>query len=206
MPNHSYSYIRVMKSMSTPDFSADVEACVKTLQTGGVILYPTDTIWGLGCDPRNAAAVARIFELKRRPPSKSILLLAADEKQVEDLVGELPEGMEEQISAAGKPLTIVYPHAAGLAEGVCAADGSVGIRIPEDDFCHALTEAFGGALTSTSANISEQAFDGSFQDVPESIREGVDYVVNWKQEVKEFGEPSRIVKWMGEGEWKLIRP
>ena len=190
--------------MDIPYFD-DVSACLQALRAGGVILYPTDTIWGLGCDPRNADAVRRLFSLKQRPPEKSVLLLAAGMEQVEMVAGEIPAGTEAQISGSDRPLTIIYPNADGLAHGVCAEDGSVGIRIPDDPFCKALTEAYGFPITSTSANLSNQPFDGSFSDVPSAIVEGADHVVVWRRAAKVDRRPSRIVKWMGAGEWLVIR-
>lgn len=186
-------------------FTEDLSKCLETLWGGGVILYPTDTIWGLGCDPRNADAVRRLFELKQRPPEKSLLLLAADKVQVEAVVREMPPGVEEAIEASEKPLTIIYPAKVGLAPGVCAQDGSVGIRIPADPFCLALTEAFGFPITSTSANLSDQAFNGSFRNVHPSIVEGADHAVGWRRGDKMSSVPSRIVKWNPPREWIVIR-
>lgn len=187
------------------DWELEIEACLQCLDSGGVLLYPTDTIWGLGCDPRNGEAVKRLFELKGRPADKSLILLASSLEQVRGIAGEVPELiLEESLSA--RPTTVVYPSSTALAPGVAAADGSVAIRIAQDPFCKALTAAFGMPITSTSANLSGQAFAGSFADVAEPIVAGADYVVRWRQAEKISAQPSRILKLSPDGKVQVLRP
>jgi L-threonylcarbamoyladenylate synthase len=183
----------------------EIEECLDCLRRGGVLLYPTDTIWGLGCDPRNAEAVTNLFELKGRPADKSLILLAGNVDQVKAIVGDIPNAILPEL-ATDRPTTIVYPSCITLAPGVAGADGSVAIRIAKDPFCQALAAAYGFPIVSTSANISGQAFAGSFADIDRSIIAGADKVVSWRQTEKIVAQPSRILKVLDDGKVQLIRP
>lgn len=194
---------------------------VQTLRQGGVILYPTDTIWGLGCDATNPEAVKRIYEIKRRDDSKSLVLLACDLDQIARYVKEIPPMAIDLVEVNDKPMTLIYPGALTypapaegeapkadkyhLAYNAVAADGTVGIRIPLMDFCKRMAEKLGKPVVSTSANISGQASPKKFKDIPEKITSAVDYIVDPRIEATSTGEASQIIKIGLRGEIEIIR-
>ena len=194
---------------------------VQTLRQGGVILYPTDTIWGLGCDATNPEAVKRIYEIKRRDDSKSLVLLACDLDQIARYVKEIPPMAIDLVEVNDKPMTLIYPGALTypapaegeapkadkyhLAYNAVAADGTVGIRIPLMDFCKRMAEKLGKPVVSTSANISGQASPKKFKDISEEIVEAVDYVVDARLEAGASGVASQIIKIGLDGEVEIIR-
>lgn len=184
----------------------DVTKALATLKAGGTILYPTDTIWGIGCDAANAAAVAAVYQLKHRAASKSLIVLVADMEMLERYVGSVACRTAEAFACAERPTTVIYPSARGLAVGVAANDGSVGIRIAQHPFCAALTNALGGAIVSTSANISGHPQHGKgLANVEEEIRNSVDYVVNERQDTAKGGAASRIVRIRPDGMVEIVR-
>ncbi len=185
--------------------ASEIEAAVKVLKDGGVILYPTDTIWGIGCDATNADAVARVYELKQRSESKSLVTLVSDADMIGKYVKEIPETAINLIEVNDKPMTIIYPGATGLADNVIAEDGSVGIRIPKSDFCVRMIRKFHKPVVSTSANISGQPAPASYEDIPVEIIEGVDYVVDPYLEEGSTGEASQIIKVGLHNEIEIIR-
>lgn len=176
----------------------DIKKACEVLQSGGIILYPTDTIWGIGCDATNEAAVQRIYELKQRVDNKAMLLLIDNPVKLETYVSEVPEIAWELINVADKPLTIIYPKAKNLASNLLADDGSVGIRITCEEFSRRLCERFRKPLVSTSANISGSLSPANFEEISWAIREGVDYIVSYRQEDKSKAQPSGIIK-LGKG-------
>lgn len=194
---------------------------IQTLRQGGVILYPTDTIWGLGCDATNPEAVKRIYEIKRRDDSKSLVLLACDLDQIARYVKEIPPMAIDLVEVNDKPMTLIYPGAVTypapadgeapkadkyhLAYNAVAADGTVGIRIPLMDFCKRMAEKLGKPVVSTSANISGQASPKKFKDIPEEITSVVDYIVDPRIEATSTGEASQIIKIGLRGEVEIIR-
>jgi L-threonylcarbamoyladenylate synthase len=194
---------------------------VQTLRQGGVILYPTDTIWGLGCDATNPEAVKRIYEIKRRDDSKSLVLLACDLDQIARYVKEIPPMAIDLVEVNDKPMTLIYPGALTypapaegeapksdkyhLAYNAVAADGTVGIRIPLMDFCKRMAEKLSRPVVSTSANISGQASPKKFKDIPEEITSAVDYIVDPRIEATSTGEASQIIKIGLDGEVEIIR-
>ncbi len=194
---------------------------IQTLRQGGVILYPTDTIWGLGCDATNPEAVKRIYEIKRRDDSKSLVLLACDLDQIARYVKEIPPMAIDLVEVNDKPMTLIYPGALTypapaegeapksdkyhLAYNAVAADGTVGIRIPLMDFCKRMAEKLGKPVVSTSANISGQASPKKFKDIPEEITSVVDYIVDPRIEATSTGEASQIIKIGLDGEVEIIR-
>lgn len=167
---------------------------IEVLKAGGVILYPTDTVWGLGCDATNKESVDKIFKIKQRSESKSLVVLAANEAMLNRYVPVVPEAAWNLIEVTDKPLTIVYPGVKGIAVNAVAEDGSVGIRIPQDDFCNKLIFKFNKPIVSTSANISGQPFPQSFRDINPAILEAVDHVVNLRQDEISNAQPSSIIK------------
>lgn len=184
---------------------------VETLRKGGVILYPTDTVWGIGCDATNAEAVQKVYEIKKRPDSKSLVLLASDLDMVARYVREIPEMALQLVEVNDRPMTIIYPDAMtgvecrGLAENVVAEDGSIGIRIPTVDFCRNLVHRFGRPVVSTSANISGEPTPRKFADIPQQIRDAVDYIFDPSLERQSTGSASSIIKVGLDGTIAIIR-
>ena len=173
---------------------------------GGIILYPTDTIWGIGCDATNEDAVKRVYEIKKRIDSKALIVLVDKPVKVEFYVREVPEIAWNLIDVADKPLTIVYPNARNLATNVLADDGSVGIRITQETFSRKLCERFRKAIVSTSANISGQPAPTNFNEISDEIKQAVDYVVTYRQDDPYQPSPSSVI-WIGEGGViKILRP
>ena len=175
-------------------FSNDIEKCLEVLRTGGIILYPTDTIWGIGCDATNEAAIDRIFELKKRADSKAMIVLVADERDVYKYVAHPDPSVFDYIKSSDRPTTVIFDGAIGLADHVVAEDGSIGIRICKDEFCRHLIKRLQRPLVSTSANKSGTPAPATFRDVALDIREGVDYVVNYRRDDERIAEPSAIVR------------
>lgn len=186
---------------------------LRVVREGGTILYPTDTVWGLGCDATNAAAVARIFEIKQRADSKSLVLLASDLDMVAKYVKEIPSIAIDLVEVNDAPMTIIYPGAIcsetgdkwHLAATCVAADGTVGIRIPLADWCKQLVYKLGRPLVSTSANISGEPTPQRFSDIPEEIKQAVDFVVPPSADTASTGRASQILKVGLRGEIEIIR-
>ena len=183
----------------------DIENALTILKQGGIMLYPTDTIWGIGCDATNEMAVQRIFNLKKRSDSKSMLVLIDDANRLYQYVYEIPEIAWEIIEAADSPLTIIYPSAKNLAKNLIAEDHSIGIRITKDEFCKQLIQRFKKPIVSTSANISSEPSPRNFAEINRIIKDEVDYVVQWKQHDTSHKKPSGIIKLGVRGEIKIIR-
>jgi L-threonylcarbamoyladenylate synthase len=186
-------------------FEEDIKESLNTLRNGGVILYPTDTVWGLGCDATNSAAVEKIFKIKSREEGKSLLVIVNSEQMIDRYVMEVPEIAYELMSVSDTPLTIIYPSGKNLASGVCASDGSVGIRICMDDFCNELISRFRKPIISTSANLSGSPTPGNFTEIEESIIGMVDYVVNYRQDDRQKQTASPVIKIGSNGTIKIIR-
>ena len=211
-----------MEKKSAPKpYAEELDKVLKVLKSGGVILYPTDTVWGLGCDATDPEAVAKIYAIKHRSDSKALVLLAADMDQVGRYVKEIPEMAVQLVEVNDKPMTLIYPGAiAGkapaegqeavadkhfLAYNVVAEDDTVGIRIPMMDFCRDLCYRLGRPIVSTSANISGEATPKTFSDISEDILGAVDYVVDKKLESGATGLASQIIKIGLHGEVQIIR-
>ena len=190
----------------TPLFNADIEACLTVLESGGLILYPTDTIWGIGCDATNEDAVAKIFALKNRPDSKALIVLIADERSLLQYVASPHIEVFDYIQGVSKPTTIIYENAIGLAGNLLAEDGSVGIRICADEFCKHLIKRFRKPIVSTSANVSGFPPPKVFSDIDIAVKEGVDYVVHYRQDDMTPLEPSAVVKCNKDGSFTILRP
>ncbi len=162
----------------TPQFNTDIEACLRVLESGGLILYPTDTIWGIGCDATNESAVEKIFALKKRIETKALIVLIADERSLLQYVASPHIEVFDYIQGVSKPTTIIYENAIGLAGNLLAEDGSVGIRICADEFCKHLIKRYRKPIVSTSANVSGFPPPKVFSDIDIAIKEGVTYVVH----------------------------
>ena len=184
----------------------DIEACLTVLNNGGLILYPTDTVWGIGCDPTNEKAVAKIYELKNRNEQKSMIILLADEQEILKYTDNPLLTVFDYIKGTNKPVTVIYSHAKNLAPNLINADGSIGIRVVKDDFCKRLITAFGKPLVSTSSNVSGYPAPGVFNDIDIKIKNGVDYIVQHRQDDVTAASPSAIVKLNADGSLTIIRP
>lgn len=183
----------------------DINKAVKVLENGGLILYPTDTIWGIGCDATNTEAVKKIYSLKEREDTKSMLILIDTEIRLQQYVKDVPEIAWELLEASDKPLTIIYPGARNLAENLVAEDGSIGIRIPNHDLCLRLIAKFRKPLVSTSANLSNETSPRTFHEISEEIKSKVDYIVSHQQENTMPGRASSIIKLKMNGEFSILR-
>ena len=190
----------------TPLFNTDIEACLRVLESGGLILYPTDTIWGIGCDATNEAAVEKIFALKKRIETKALIVLIADERSLLQYVASPHIEVFDYIQGVSKPTTIIYENAIGLAGNLLAEDGSVGIRICADEFCKHLIKRFRKPIVSTSANVSGFPPPKVFSDIDIAVKEGVDYVVHYRQDDMTPLEPSAVVKYNKDGSFTILRP
>jgi L-threonylcarbamoyladenylate synthase len=177
------------------DFIPDIDRCLEVLKSGGVILYPTDTVWGLGCDATNAAAVRKIFTIKKRAESKSMIVLLADERDLLQYVTAPDPEIFNYLDNVHKPTTVIYNDVIGLADEVMNTDGSVGMRIVKDDFCRHLIKRFRKPIVSTSANISGESAPRIFSEVDNVIKGAVDYKVQWRQTDNEAKQPSAVVRW-----------
>jgi len=186
-------------------FEEDIKDSLITLRKGGIILYPTDTIWGLGCDPTNPSAIEKIFRIKSREPGKSLLILVDGETMLERYVNEVPEIAWELTSVSDDPLTIIYPAGKNLASGVCSDDGSIGIRICHDEFCSELIRRFRKPIVSTSANISGKPSPENFSEIDPSVIEKVDYVVKHRQDDMRKFSSSPVIILGADSTIKIIR-
>ena len=175
------------------------------MAAGGLILYPTDTIWGIGCDATNEEAVRRVYELKRRSDHKAMLLLLDSSAKLNYYVQDVPDVAWDLIELADSPLTVIYSGARNVAPNLLAEDGSVGIRITQEEFSHKLCERFRKPLVSTSANVSGEASPANFEEISETIKEGVDYIVRYRQDDLSKAVPSHIIKLGAGGLVKIIR-
>lgn len=187
------------------DFEDDILNCLHILKTGGLILYPTDTVWGIGCDATNAQAVARIFSLKQRPDSKSMIVLVADERDVLQYTAAPDLAVFDFLETTDKPTTVIYEGAIGLAENLLADDGSIAIRICRDEFCRQLIKRFRKPIVSTSANISGGTPTSVFNEIKTEIKSGVDYMVKYRQQDLKKAVPSSVIRWQG-GRPEVLRP
>lgn len=186
-------------------FEKDVIACLEVLKNGGTILYPTDTIWGIGCDATSEVAVDKIYKLKNRPDSKSLIILVADERDLLQYVSSPDPAVFDFIQEQTRPTTIIFEGAIGLPDNLVAEDCSIAIRIVQDEFCRHLIKRLRKPLVSTSANISGAPSPKNFTEVSEKIKAGVDYVVQWRQEDVSEAQPSQIIKWDNDGTVTVIR-
>lgn len=186
-------------------FREEIKRACDVLYRGGVILYPTDTVWGIGCDATNEAAVRRVYEIKKRVDSKAMLVLVDSDVKVDFYVREVPDVAWDLIELASKPLTIIYDGARNLASNLLAEDGSVGIRVTSEEFSKQLCFRFRKAIVSTSANVSGNPSPRCFSEIDDEIKNAVDYVVGVRQDEPAGAAPSSIIKLGAHGEVKVIR-
>lgn len=186
-------------------FEKDIEQCLAVLRNGGIILYPTDTVWGIGCDATNTKAVQKIYDLKQRPDEKAMIVLLADEREVVQFVASPDLSVFDYLQQVTKPTTVIYEGAIGMADNLIGSDGSIAIRICNEQFCKHLIKRFRKPIVSTSANISGQPTAKLFSEIDYEIKKGVDYVVGFRQDDKTIAAPSSVIKWIN-GEAVVIRP
>ncbi len=183
----------------------DIEKCLDILRQGGVILYPTDTIWGLGCDATNEAAIEKVYKIKQRSDSKAMLVLLENENLLPSYIKEVPEIAWDLIDVGEKPLTIIYPGAKNLAPNLIAEDGSIGIRITREEFTARLIQKFRKPIVSTSANISGEPAPANFGEITEKVKMSVDYIVQYRQDDYSRSSSSGIIKLDVTGQFQIIR-
>jgi L-threonylcarbamoyladenylate synthase len=186
-------------------FDEDLKQSLDVLKSGGIILYPTDTIWGLGCDATNREAVEKIFAIKAREEGKSLIVLVNGMVMLERYVKEVPRIAYELTEVSDTPLTIIYPEGKNFAEGVCSSDGSVGIRICREEFCNELISRFRKPIVSTSANLSGKSAPANFGEVEKVIIEAADYTVKYRQHDRQKSSASPVIKVEYDDSFKIIR-
>lgn len=187
------------------NFTEDVENCLQALRSGGTILYPTDTIWGLGCDATNDAAVKKIYSIKQRQESKALIVLLADEREIIKYVAQPDLRVFEYLQNTTQPTTVIYKGAIGLAGNLIAADGSIAIRLVKDEFCRNLIRRFKKPIVSTSANISGLPAPPFFSAIDNEVKQAVDYVVNYRRDDETPKQPSSVIFWNDDGTVKVLR-
>lgn len=183
----------------------DIHKALTVLKAGGIILYPTDTIWGIGCDATNEAAVRKIYQLKQREETKSMLVLVDNADRIGRYIKEMPEIAQQLLEVNDKPMTIIYPGAFNLAANLINEEKTIGIRVAQDEFCQKLIWKLNRPLVSTSANISGQPAPAIFSEISDEIKNGVDYVVTWRQDDMEKSAPSSIIKVGLGGQIEIVR-
>lgn len=186
------------------DFTKEINNCIEVLTKGGLILYPTDTVWGIGCDATNETAVKKAYELKQREDSKALICLVANDAMLERHVEKVPEVAYDILDLATKPTTIIYDNPIGLAKNAIAQDNTMAIRVASDKFCQYLINKFKRPIISTSANLAGKTTPRSFHEISGPILKGVDYIVNLHHD-KKNGPPSSIIKLGNDGTVKVIR-
>ena len=189
----------------TVPFENDISECLAVLNNGGLILYPTDTIWGIGCDAANAVAVEMIYRLKKRSDEKSMIVLLADEKDLLKYVTQPDPRIFDYIKGVNKPTTVIYEGGTGLAPNLIRQDGTVAIRVTNDPFCRLLIKRFGKPIVSSSANISGYPPPVIYDDIDVVIKNGVDYIVQHRRDETTPSLPSSIIKWNADGSLTIIR-
>lgn len=183
----------------------DIKKAFDVLVAGGLILYPTDTIWGIGCDATNEEAVKKVYELKKRVDSKALITLLDNSVKLDYYIQDVPDIALDLIELSDKPLTIIYDNARNVAANLVAEDGSLAIRITKEKFSYELCKRFRKALVSTSANISGEPAPANFDEISEEIKNGVDYIVKYRQDDLSKAKASSIIKLGKNGEVKIIR-
>ncbi len=185
-------------------FKKEIDNTITILNEGGLILYPTDTVWGIGCDATNKEAIEKIFKLKKRSDKKTMICLVANQFMLEQYVEKVPEPAYDIMDLSERPVTIIYDNPRGVADNLIAEDNTLAIRVASDNFCQQLIKKFKKPIVSTSANIAGEPTPGSFSEISELILKGVDYVVNLEQK-KINKSPSSIIKLGNDGVVKIIR-
>jgi L-threonylcarbamoyladenylate synthase len=187
------------------EFQTDIERCLEVLQAGGLILYPTDTLWGIGCDATAADAVKKVFALKRRVETKGLIILMADERDVLKYTSQPDLRIFDYLHTVKKPTTVIYEGPLGLADNLVSTDNSIAIRLVSEPFCKTLIKRFRKPIVSTSANISGRPSPAWFGEIEEELKQGVDYTVRYRQDDASPAQASAVVKWNKDGTVTVIR-
>lgn len=187
------------------DYTDDIRRACDTMKKGGIILYPTDTVWGIGCDATNSDAVKKIFALKQRSDSKSMITLVGDMAALDRVAGNVPEAAEQLIEVSDRPVTIVYDHGYGVASELLASDGSIGVRVTNERFSNMLCKVMRRPIVSTSANISGAPTPSTFSEISPEIINGVDYVCASRRHEDKPSRPSLVIKISENGVFKILR-
>lgn len=183
----------------------EARKAAEVIKKGGVILYPTDTIWGIGCDATNKEAVEKIFQIKKRDKNKSLIVLIKEYSDLHDYINNLPVITYDLLKSVKQPMTVIYQYAKNLAGNLISADGTIAVRIPKDEFCLELIKEAGVPIVSTSANFSGEASAICFNKISKDLIPQMDYVVKYGQDVIKNVKPSRIIKLMEDGNFIVIR-
>lgn len=187
------------------NFENDIASCLEVLKSGGLILYPTDTIWGIGCDATNSKAVDKIYKLKNRSDKKSMIILVPDKKMISSYVEDPSKNTFEYLSLAEKPTSVIFERAKNLAKNLISTDGTIAIRIVNEEFCKKLIDRFEKPIVSTSANVSGAPSPKNFNEITAQIKNGVDYVVQHRQDDIMYSQPSSLIKLDKEGKIEVLR-
>lgn len=194
-----------MKNKSNENIKQEVNDALEVIKRGGLILYPTDTVWGIGCDASNPAAIEKVYQLKQRHESKALICLVSDFKMLNQFVEEVPEVAYDILKYAVKPTTIIYDKPIRVAANLVPEDNTLAIRVVKNDFCKELIRKFRRPIVSTSANISGEPTPANYSEISEAIKNGVDHIVDVQRNDKRASTPSAIIKLSGDGEVKIIR-
>jgi len=188
------------------EFQNDIERCLDALHAGGLILYPTDTLWGIGCDATRSDAVKKVFALKQRAETKGLIVLMADKRDLLKYTSQPDLRIFDFLHTAQKPTTVIYEGPIGLADNLAGPDHTVAIRVVDEPFCKQLIKRFRKPIVSTSANISGRPAPSCFAEIEEQVRQGVDYVVQYRQDDRSSRQPSAVVQWNKDGSFTVLRP
>lgn len=186
-------------------FENDIVNCLEVLKKGGTILYPTDTVWGIGCDATNADAVKKIGAIKQRADSKTLIILVGDERDILKYVAAPDLAVFDFLHEQIRPTTMIFNGAIALPDNLIAEDGSIAIRIVQDEFCRHLIKRFRKPIVSTSANISGDRTPKLFAQISQHIKQSVNYAVQWRQDDMTLAQPSQIIRWKKDGSYEVIR-
>jgi L-threonylcarbamoyladenylate synthase len=189
----------------TEDFTHDLEQCLRVLTSGGLILYPTDTVWGLGCDATNEKAVEKLIQLKGKKPNQGLIILLATERDVLQYVTQLDMSVFDYLNTRSKPTTVIYEGGTGVADPVLAHNGTIAIRLVKEDFCRHLIKRFRKPIVSTSANFHTAPTPTYFHEVDAELKKSVDYIVQYRQHDTKSVSPSSIIKWSANGSVEIMR-
>ena len=184
----------------------EINNSLKVISSGGIILYPTDTIWGVGCDATNQKAVDKIYKLKGRIEGKSLLVLVDSLEMIHEYVQDADPRIMDLVASYDRPLTVIYPRAKNVAKRVAAADRTIGVRVAKDEFCQTLIKEFGKAIVSTSANLSGEPAPVLYSQISDEIKNGTDYIVNLYHSRVSSMKPSRIIRVKDNGDFEIVRP
>lgn len=187
------------------DFENDIIKSLQVLEEGGTLLYPTDTIWGIGCDATNTKAVEKIYKIKSRSEAKSLIILLDSIEKLSKYIEKVPDITSDLLASLTNPVTIIYSNARKLAPNVIASDGTIAIRVVKDDFCHELISRYGKPIVSTSANISGFEAPSVFSQIDDQIKKAVDFVVSYKQDYFSRTKPSTLIRLRDDGMYTIIR-